>query len=742
MTNHTKYVILELYLINTQGVVKLDSKYQEFFNILPKHALLPIIRVVPIKFDKITTNLLAYVFIQQGIIKKIILDNMKECTAKIVRQQLATVGEGKDHLEILDMDISDECRIFLDSFLFFKSKYSKIVTSDILTAYVSYLMISDVRLGCYKFFKDCIYVKEYDTIINDLYSQLSESIGITRSDVLIDYGEYLTDPLIYKHYDYSGREELVQNCIDILCRMNKSNVLLVGNPGVGKTSIVYEICNIISSSDCPDQLKSFNVFSLSLAKLVGGTTFRGDLENRLDSIITELKTNNIILFVDEMQSFVSKDSDSRVFQNALKSYLSESSKMIGCTTNEEYKVIESDKAFERRFTKVIVPEMTTSETLNVLQHDLKKYSNFHNIHIDNEILEYIVNKCNIHIRNRYFPDKAFDILDKVCVRCSRENLDCIALSDVDIEINQFCNTINTSDIQYVNESEDYMKKIIFGQDSIIENVCNYMRRYALHVNDNSRPIASLLFVGPTGTGKTELCKQMAGRFFSDESFIRYDMSEFMEPHSVSKIIGSPPGYVGYDRGGSLTELVKHNPYSLILFDEIEKSHKDVINILLQIMDDGRLTDSMGITTDFRNCIIVMTSNIGCKEYINKNSLGFIDNTRTDKSVIRNAIADFFSPEFLNRLDDIMYFNSISQDVLDNIFNKNVGEFIGRYKNSGISLSIDDKTLNELKKRCFNEKNGVRYIKNKIAQNLEPYIFRKISNGEKSVSFENYDFGEK
>ena len=718
----------------------MDSRYREFFDILPKHALLPIIKTVPSKFKKITTDLLAYVFVQQGVIKKVVLDNLKECAGKIVKQQLTVVNDQKDQLDIIDMEISDECKILLDSFMFFKSKYSDTVNSTILTSYVTYLMVSDDRLSCYKFFKDCIYVKEYGTVVNSLYSQLSEFIGVTRSDYLIDYGEYLTDPLIYKHYDYSGREELVNDCIDILCRMTKANVLLVGNAGVGKTSIAYEICNIISSADCPEQLKRFNVFSLNFAKMVGGTTFRGDLEKRLDAIVSELKShNNIILFIDEMQAFVSKDSDSRVFQNTLKSYLSESSKMIACTTEEEYKVIEADKAFERRFTKVVVPEMTSDETLNALENKLQKYSGFHNIKIDKEVLKYIVNKCDLHIKNRYFPDKAFDILDKVCVKCSRENADKITIQDIDFTINQFCNTRNTSDIQYVNDSEKYIKTVLFGQDSIIESVCNYMRRYALHVNDTSKPIASLLFVGPTGTGKTELCKQIANRFFSDESFIRYDMSEFMEPHSIAKIIGSPPGYVGYDRGGSLTEKIKHNPYSLILFDEIEKAHKDVINVLLQIMDDGRLTDSFGATTDFRNCIIVMTSNIGCKEYINKNSLGFIDNARTDKSIIRNAIRDFFSPEFLNRLDDIMYFNSISQDVLDSIFNKNVSEFIDRYKDSGIALDIDTETLNELKKRCFNEKNGVRYIKNKIAQNLEPYIFKKISQGETSVSFENYNF---
>lgn len=720
----------------------MEQKYSEFFDILPKHALLPIIRLVPSKFTQITSDLLAYVFIQQGVVKKIVLDNLKESANRIVKQQLNPVGKSDNSSDIMSMDVSDECKILLDSFLYFKSRYESTITSDILTAYVTYIMISDQRISCSRFFKDCLYVKEYTNVINSLYSQLSEFIGVTRSDVLIDYGEYLTDPLIYKHYDYYGRKSIVDECIDVLCRYSKANLALVGNAGVGKTSIVYEICNVISSDACPDQLKAYNVFALDVTKLTSGTTFRGDLEKRLDTVISELKDHkNIILFVDEMQYIVGKDSDSKTLQGALKPYLSESSKVIGCTTEEEYKSIESDHAFERRFTKVVVPEMTVDETIDVILNKLNTYIKHHDAYIDDELVKYLVMKCDLCIRNRYFPDKAFDILDKALVMCSHRDNRIVTKDDIDLTINQFCNTRSTNGIEYVNKAEEDIKSLLFGQDHIIKSVCNYLRRYALHVNDHEKPIANLLFVGPTGTGKTELCIQIAKKFFTDESFIRYDMSEFMEPHSVSKIVGSPPGYVGYDRGGSLTEKVKHNPYSIVLFDEIEKAHKDVVNILLQIMDDGRLTDSFGTTVDFRNCIIVMTSNIGCREYMNKNPLGFSDNMKTDKSIIRKSLMDFFAPEFLNRLDDIMYFNPITSDIFDSIFNKNVKCFIDRYKNEGITLDIDENTLNSLKTLCFNEKNGVRYIKNKIAQKLEPYIFDSISSGNKSIKLNNLDFKE-
>lgn len=369
----------------------IGSKIFRIFDIIPKHALLPIIRLVPSKFINITSDLLAYVFIQQGVIKKIVLDNLKESASRIVKQQLNPVGKSDDSSDIMSMEVSEECKILLDSFLYFKSRYESTITSDILTAYVTYIMISDKRISCSRFFKDCIYVKEYSNVINSLYGQLSEFIGVTRSDTLIDYGEYLTDPLIYKHYDYYGRDSIVQECIDVLCRYSKANLALVGNAGVGKTSIVYEICNVISSDKCPDQLKSYNVFALDVTKLTGGTTFRGDLEKRLDTIITELKDHkNIILFVDEMQYISGNDSDSKTLQGALKPYLSESSKVIGCTTEEEYKTVESDHAFERRFTKVIVPEMTVSETIEVLKKKLNIYTEHHDSHIDFELIKYLV----------------------------------------------------------------------------------------------------------------------------------------------------------------------------------------------------------------------------------------------------------------------------------------------------------------------------------------------------------------
>ena len=706
----------------------MDLRYREFFDILPKHALLPIIKAVPSKFKKITTELLAYVFVQQGVIKKVVLDNLKECAGKIVKQQLTVVGDQKDQIDIVDMEISDECKILLDSFLFFKSKYSETVNSTILTSFVTYLMVSDDRLGCYKFFKDCIYLKEYNAVINTLYSQLSEFIGVTRSDYLIDYGEYLTDPLIYKHYDYSGREELVNECIDILCRMTKANVLLVGNAGVGKTSIAYEICNIISSVDCPEQLKRFNVFSLNFAKMVAGATFRGDLEKRLDLIVNELKAhNNIILFIDEMQEFVSKDSDSRVFQNTLKSYLSESSKIIACTNEEEYKIIESDKAFERRFTKVIVPEMTANETLNVLENKLQRYSEFHNIDIDSGLLKYIVDKCDLHIKNRYFPDKAFDVLDLSCVLCANKNYKNLSKDNIDEAVYKISN-INPREktVQHTVQIESDIKKCIFGQDHAVSSVCRAFRKYYIGVNNKSKPIACFLFVGPTGTGKTELCRQIANRFFTKESFIRYDMSEFMESHSISKLIGSPPGYVGYTAGGSLTEKIKHNPFSIILFDEIEKAHPDVVNVLLQIMDEGRLTDSFSCTVDFTNTMIVMTSNLGCREVTTKKKLGFdSSDSKYNTEPIERSIKEFFSPEFRNRLDEIIYFNPITTDLYDKIFDKELNEFLNRYKSCGIDINVSRDTYDKMKDGCFSEKDGVRFVQRAICSLLEDKITEKL-----------------
>lgn len=712
----------------------MKQEYIQFFELLPKHSQLTLKMLVPSKYPKIDTEILSCICIQHGLIKKIVIDSLKEAADKIVNQTLKTKNEKVELPEFGDMELTDECEILVEDYLYFSQAHSEHINSEIITCYISYVLLNDKRLNSHRFFDQCLYVKDKQAVHNTLSQSLSIIIGTSMSTAIEPYGEYLTNPLIPKHYKCIGREYEIQKTVDVLCRMNKSNVILVGNAGVGKTSVVYGVCNLINSKDCPNALKGYTVFSLSTNKLVSGTTYRGDLEKRLQDIIAILESHpKIILFIDEIHTMFDKtsgESSAATVQSALKPFLQNRSKVIGCTTNSEYMIIEKDKAFERRFYKVKIEEFTKEQTYQTLLNLKQTYTDYHNVCITDDICKYIVNQAGIYIKNRYFPDKAIDILDYSCVLCSNAKQYTITEAHIDEAICKLYNIDIDKSLERIEKVKAKIKQSIIGQDHAVDTVCNSMYKYFLGITSTHKPIASYLLVGATGTGKTELCKQVAHNFFTDESFIRYDMSEFMEPHSVSKIIGSPPGYVGYSSGGSLTEKVKHNPFSIILFDEIEKAHKDVINVLLQIMDDGRLTDSFGTTVDFCNTLIVMTSNIGCKEFLEKSSIGF---GTTNNSVIKDKINQYFSPEFRNRLTDIIQFNQITQDIFKQIFEKEMENYIKSWKNNcGVDVCISKKVKQELLSRCYNEKDGVRYIQKSIQRAFDNLIFNNILKNEKTV----------
>ena len=718
--------------------VKLNPKYSEFFNILPKYALVPILQLVPAKFEVIDTYFLAYVFVQHGVMKKVVSDNLKECASKIIKQQLKPVAGNTKTMELTEMKLSDECELLLENVLFFKRKYNSLINSNLLTTYVSYLMVCDDRLNSYRFFEDCLYVQEKKKVRQSLLSEITNTIHNDLSEKLQDYGRYLTSPVLQYNYDCFGREEEIEECVNVLSKMKKSNVLLTGNTGVGKTSIVYGICNYLQSDRCPKNLLSYNVFELNTNKLVSGTTYRGDLEKRLDDIISELRThNNTILFIDEIHSILNRSGsdDSSPVQNVLKPYLAENSKMIGCTTDKEYKLLEKDRAFERRFSVVHVSELNEDQTVETLKLSKDKYEKYHNIQIPQEILNYVVSNCKTYIKNRYFPDKAFDVLDMSCVNCTKRDANTLEESDVDKSISALSGLDSNKDILFrISDIQQELCNHILGQDNAIKSLCKCFKKYYLGISDKNKPIGNFLFVGPTGTGKTELCKKLAEYFFTPECFIRFDMSEFMEKHTVSKFIGSPPGYVGHDSGGVLTEHIKHHPFSICLFDEIEKAHPDVTNVLLQIMDDGRLTDSFGTVVDFCNCLIVMTSNLGCKEFLNKNGIGF--GASEDNSIISKSIKDHFSPEFINRLDEIVYFNKITKEVYETLLLRYIDEYKNKMLTSGIELNISDNAISELKDRCYDEKSGARYIRRKVFGYLDDIIVDLAIGGDSEITVDS------
>ena len=718
----------------------MKSEHIKFFDLLGLHSRLTIRMLVPNKYKKLDTYTFACICYKQLLLMKVVSDNMKECASRISESVIKTLN--KDDTDLLDfenVDLDDDMESLIDNYNYFSSKYSDKLSSEIVTTYVSYLLITQKSFSSYKFFKECLYQKGYDSVISELQSVLNGITGIDIPDELNKYGKFLTTGLTLCSYQCFGRDAEINNCVNSLCRMTKSNIILVGNPGVGKTSVVHGVCNYLQSEKCPKSLRSCIVYELNYSKLVGGTTYRGDLEARLDKIIELLSDNkNIIVFIDEIQTLFHKstnEQDSSVIQNILKPFLSDNSRVIGCTTQSEYKIIESDSAFERRFTKIVIDEMLPEYTVETLINAKASFEKYYNIVISDDLCKYVVETCNTYYKNRYFPDKAFDILDKACVLCTNECANELSIENIDNSVYSTCGinpkSMNLSDLYKI---ENELKNHIIGQNNAVESICKSLKKYYLGVNDKTKPIGSYLFVGSTGVGKTELCKQLSKLCFTDESFIRFDMSEFMEAHSISKLIGSPPGYVGYSSGGTLTEKIKHLPFSIILFDEIEKAHQDVMNILLQIMDDGRLSDSFGNTVNFCNCLIILTSNIGCKDMFEKNCIGFSQTTKNVSSVI-SSVNDYFSPEFRNRLTDIVIFNTLSKESFESIFTIKLNEFVDRYSDAGISVNFTDLANQELRSRCYSEKDGVRYISKIISDTIEMLILDSVESGNINITID-------
>lgn len=672
---------------------------------------------------------------------------MTEASDRIIKNVTNTKGSEKHMPEFKDIKLSDECKHFFDNIISFKSRYADRIDADMLTTYTSYIMITDESLDCYKFFINCVDKRKYGTIKSAFEETLYQFTGIHLSEKLEAFGEYLYDPLNVKQYNCSMRDKEISECINVLSRMTKSNVLLVGNSGVGKTSIVYGICNVIQSAECPESLRGKIVYALDTTKVVSGTTYRGDLEKRVDEIVQELKScPDIILFIDEIHTLFNKSSDdtsSTTLQSMLKPYLTSGARVIGTTTNAEYRIIESDKAFERRFSIVRVGEMSAENTLETMKNKLSDFQSYHHVSISDDVCRYLIQVSDLYIKDRFFPDKAIDVLDIGCVICKNSLSDTVTKEHINSAIENLTSiNPNNKSIDSVSDICADIKTRIIGQDKAIDSVCTAFKKYYLGINNKNKPIGNYLFVGPTGTGKTELCVQLAQHFFARDCFIRYDMSEFMEPHSISKIIGSPPGYVGYNKTDTLTEFVKHNPFCIILFDEIEKAHKDVINILLQIMDCGRLTDATGQTVDFCNTLIVMTSNVGCKQYLESNSIGF--NTQSkDISTITKYVNQYFSPEFRNRLDDIVIFNPIAGDTFLKIFNMRLSDTINTYAGCGLSVELDRKAREKLAERCYDEVNGVRHIQRNISNIIDRFVLKAAEENKNSVklSYKN-DFTAK
>lgn len=555
-----------------------------------------------------------------------------------------------------------------------------------------------------------------------------------------------------------GRQPEIQRTIEILCRRRKNNAILVGEPGVGKTAIAEGLAMRIVKNDVPDILKNAVIYSLDIGSLVAGTKFRGDFEERIKVMLECLKKlKNAILFIDEIHSIIgagSTTSGALDASNLLKPALASGGlRCIGSTTFKEFRnYFEKDMALVRRFQKIVVEEPDEEATFNILKGLKGYYEEHHNVIYTDEALRVAINLSERYINDRHLPDKAIDLIDEAGSRSktnSHDNNDhdraVVTITGREIEtlVASILNIpdleLATDDIEQIRELEGRLKNSIFGQDEAIERLCASIRLSKAGLKKLARPTGCYLFVGPTGVGKTELAKQLA--HFCHMKLLKYDMSEFTEASSVSKMLGSAPGYVGFDQGGVLTDEVDKHPYSVVLFDEIEKANNEIYNLLLQVMDEGVLTTSAGKKVNFSHCIIILTSNVVTQ----KKTIGFSDGQEMrghSEDADMEAVNAEFSPEFRSRLDKIILFNPIDK-IVDKIIAKNLNELKSQLADKKVRFIVSDDARKHFAEKCFGEHNGARIldrvidieIKQPIADEI---LFGKLKNG----GVVNIDFSEK
>ncbi len=625
--------------------------------------------------------------------------------------------------------------------------------------------------------------------VKQVSSKLLDKYGINLTEYASD-GKI--DPVV-------GREKEIQRVIQILSRRTKNNPVLIGDPGVGKTSIIEGLALNISSGNIPESLQDKVLYTLDMGAMLAGAKYRGEFEERIKNVVDEvIKNKNIILFIDELHTIIGAGSTGESTidaSNILKPALSRGDlQVIGATTIDEYrKHVEKDAALERRFQPIMVNEPTKEETIKILEGLRKKYEEHHKVKISDEAIKSAVDLSVRYITDRYLPDKSIDLVDEAASRVRlkkgsakstvkklenkiqilESNQGGIEKDDLKGEIyaqlekahknlDKLYKNVEVVDSEAIAEVvelwtgipvnkliegesdkllrlEDRLHERVIGQEQAIKSIARAIRRSRAGLKDPSKPIGSFLFLGPTGVGKTELSKALAEVQFGDENqIIRIDMSEYMEKHAVSRMIGSPPGYVGHDEGGQLTEKVRRKPYSVILFDEIEKAHPDVFNILLQILDDGRLTDSKGRSIDFKNTIIIMTSNVGANTISKQKTLGFASNKDDEEKakdqyekMKENIIGELkkqFRPEFLNRIDDTIVFHSLSEDDISKIVIIMTKDLINRLDALGIKLELTEESIKFISKAGFDVEYGARPLKRAIQRELEDELSEEILLG--------------
>ncbi len=662
---------------------------------------------------------------------------------------------------------------------------------------------------------------EAKSILNEFgitYAEVEKAIDKTRNgrtieskdaeskfDILKNFTTDLTEQAQKGKLDpVIGRERELDTIIQIMSRRTKNNPILIGEAGVGKTVLVEGLSQMIVDATVPATLMNKKILSLDMARVIAGSKFKGEFEERMKSIIDEVKmrSGQVILFIDEIHSIINSNMGGMEASNILKPAMVKGEiQVIGATTVSDYKkFIEKDRAFERRFQTVIVEPPTVEQTIEILNGLKSIYENYHEISYSEESIRASAVMSERYITDRQLPDKAIDIMDgagakkhlsliyvptnirvlekekqqalaerdkaftendfeksavlqqkieqinqklsplkkeweinlqKISRRVEEEDIANIVANRTGISVNKLVE----SEIQKLSNMEENLHKRIIGQNLAVKTVSNAIRRGRSGLKDENRPIGSFLFLGPTGVGKTELAKALAEFLFDDENkIIRLDMSEYMERHSVSKIIGSPPGYVGFEEGGQLTEKIKRNPYSVILLDEIEKAHPDVFNLLLQILDDGRLTDSQGLTVSFKNTLIIGTSNIGTSELFKNKTLGFTTkeqemNYNTMRNKVLSEFKKSFKPEFINRIDDIIVFHALEKEHVKKILELFTGKLNKRLSEKRLSIELSEDMKDYLVEQGYNIEFGARPMKRAIETYIENPLSLSLINGE-------------
>jgi ATP-dependent Clp protease ATP-binding subunit ClpA len=529
------------------------------------------------------------------------------------------------------------------------------------------------------------------------------------------------DPLI-------GRTAELQRTVRILCRRRKNNPVFVGEPGVGKTALAEGLARMIQEGKAPPQLQQAQILALDLPAMIAGTRFRGDFEERLKAVMKELEgREEVILFIDEIHNVVGAGATADSSMDAssmLKPALAAGQlRCIGSTTYEEYRQhIEKDHALSRRFQKVDVSEPSIEETVQILRGLKPYYEKHHGVQIADSALRAAVELSAKHINDRFLPDKAIDVIDeagaalKIAPGPARKTMRPADVERIVAEIARIpARSVNSSDKEKLAHIEEDLKAAVFGQDEAIAQVSRAIKRARAGLGRPDKPIGCYLFTGPTGVGKTEVARQLAQNL--GNHFARYDMSEYMEKHAVSRLIGAPPGYVGFDQGGQLVDEIRRNPYTVLLLDEIEKAHPDLFNILLQVMDSATLTDNMGRKADFRNVVLIMTSNAGARE-LAAQGLGFIAGSDDPQHKSRKAVEKLFTPEFRNRLDAIVHFKPLPIEIIERVVDKFIAQLAGRLADRKVSITITPEARHWLAERGYDEKFGARPLARLIEQEIE------------------------